>query len=141
LIRYVELATRPSTPPDVSAARDDFLRVIGEFDQRHHAERERWRQIIGRLASEGAKPILWGAGSRGVQLLNFADADRRLAAVVDVNPQKWGRFLPVTGHRVDDPASLAGHETRAVLITNPVYREEIAKSLADLGITAEILVA
>jgi hypothetical protein len=76
-----------------------------------------------------------------VQLLNYADAGRRFTAVVDVNPAKWGRYLPRTGHRVAEPASLAGSGTRAVVITNPVYQSEIAKSLADLGIAAEILVA
>ena len=49
----------------------------------------------------------WGAGSRGVQFLNLADPQRRLAAVVDVNPRKWGRYLPVTAHRVDAPETLS----------------------------------
>jgi hypothetical protein len=140
LIRYVEMSTADGVdPPD--GGRDRQLVAIGGFDARHHAERRRWRETIRRLADEGAKPVLWGAGSRGVQLLNYADPDRRFAAVVDVNPAKWGRHLPVTGHRVDEPASLEGLDSRAVVITNPVYRSEIAKSLAELGISAEILVA
>lgn len=141
LIRYVELSTGPVRAVDTTDERDRQLAAIAGFDRRHHAERERWRETIGRLADEGAQPVLWGAGSRGVQLLNYADRDRRFAAVVDVNPAKWGRHLPVTGHRVDEPASLAGRDIRAVVITNPVYREEIGKSLAEMGIAAEILVA
>lgn len=127
--------------PQAAEARDRYLAAIEGFDARHHAERRRWREIIERLAARGARPVLWGAGSRGVQLLNYADAGRRFTAVVDVNPAKWGRYLPRTGHRVAEPASLAGSGTRAVVITNPVYQSEIAKSLADLGIAAEILVA
>jgi hypothetical protein len=141
LIRYVELSTGPVREVDTTEARDRQLAAIAGFDARHHAERRRWRDAIARLADEGAQPVLWGAGSRGVQLLNYADPERRFAAVVDVNPAKWGRHLPVTGHRVDEPATLAGRDIRAVVITNPVYREEIAKSLAELGISAEILVA
>lgn len=126
---------------DLARARDQLLAAVAGFNQRHHTERRRWRETIGRLADEGARPVLWGTGSRGVQLLNVADADRRLTATVDVNPAKWGRYLPVTGHRVDEPGSLRGSGTRAVVITNPVYRDEIARSLAGLGVTAEILVA
>jgi hypothetical protein len=141
LIRYVELSTGAVRTVDTTEERDRQLAAVAGFDARHHAERERWRETIGRLAAEGAQPVLWGAGSRGVQLLNYADQERRFTAVVDVNPAKWGRHLPVTGHRVDEPATLAGRDIRAVVITNPVYRDEIAKSLAELGVAAEILVA
>ncbi|MFC7550382.1 class I SAM-dependent methyltransferase [Plantactinospora sp. GCM10030261] len=151
LIRYVELSSAPGaaretddlgTPLDLGldAARDAQLAALRGFDARHHRMRRHWAETISRLADEGAKPVLWGAGSRGVQLLTFADPKRRLTAVVDVNPAKWGRFLPVTGHRVDPPDSLP-RDVRAVVITNPVYRAEIARSLRDLGITAEILAA
>jgi hypothetical protein len=141
LIRYVEVSTGPVSTVDIAEARNRQVAAIANFDARHHAERERWRETIRRLADDGARPVLWGAGSRGVQLLNYADSDRRLTAVVDVNPAKWGRYLPVTGHRVDEPATLAGQDVRAVIITNPVYRNEIGKALADLGIAADIAVA
>jgi hypothetical protein len=76
-----------------------------------------------------------------VQFLAAADPDRRLSAVVDVNPRKWGRYLPGGGHRVDPPASLARVRPRAVIITNPAYRTEIRASLAALGVDPELLVA
>jgi SAM-dependent methyltransferase len=122
-------------------ARDKQLAAVAGFAERHHTERERWRSTIARLDAEGARPVLWGAGSRGVQFLTLADRGLALHGVVDVNPRKWGRFLPVTGHRVDPPSTLAAVQPKAVIITNPAYREEISKSLADLGVTAQILVA
>jgi hypothetical protein len=85
--------------------------------------------------------VLWGAGSRGVQFLTFADPDRRLAAVVDVNSRKWGRYLPVTAHRVDPPEALPAIRPAAVIITNPAYRTEIAAHLDRLGVSAELLIA
>lgn len=145
LIRYVELtanmATRGHADQPGLADRDRQLAAVRGFAERHFAERRRWHETIERLAASGARPVLWGAGSRGVQLLNFADPKRRLAAVVDVNPAKWGRHLPVTGHRVDEPRHLAEVRPGTVIITNPVYRQEIADSLAAMGVTAEILVA
>jgi len=76
-----------------------------------------------------------------VQFLTFADADKQLAAVVDVNPRKWGRYLPVTAHRVDEPSTLTALQPTAVIITNPSYRKEIAAALAELGVKAELLIA
>ncbi|MEQ4301348.1 methyltransferase domain-containing protein [Plantactinospora sp. B6F1] len=151
MFRYVEISVNATAPvtgtalpgtesPGV-ADRDRQLASIAGFADRHAAVREHWRGTIDRLASAGDRPVLWGAGSRGVQFLHLADPDRRLAAVVDVNPRKWGRYLPVTGHQVRDPATLAGSGTRSVIITNPAYRDEIDAALRRLGVHAELLVA
>jgi SAM-dependent methyltransferase len=123
------------------ADRDRQLDSIAGFAARQAAERERWRTTIDRLLAEGDRPVLWGAGSRGVQFLHLADPDGRLAAVVDVNPRKWGRYLPVAGHRVEPPEALATLGTHTVIITNPSYREEIAATLRQLGVAANLLVA
>ncbi|MFY1687603.1 methyltransferase domain-containing protein [Plantactinospora sp. WMMB782] len=151
MFRYVEIAVNaadPATGTELpgselpgTADRDRQLAAIAGFADRHATERKRWRGTIDRLLAAGDRPVLWGAGSRGVQFLHLADPDRRLAAVVDVNPRKWGRFLPVTGHQVRDPASLAGSGTRTVIITNPAYRDEIDAALRQLGVHAELLVA
>lgn len=147
MFRSVEIAVNTPVPPADGAPRpgpadrDRQLAAIAGFAARHAAERDRWRGTIDRLLAAGARPVLWGAGSRGVQFLHLADPDRRLAAVVDVNPRKWGRYLPVTGHRVTPPESLTKLGTRSVIITNPAYREEIGAALRRLGVRAELLVA
>lgn len=126
--------------PDLTD-RDRQLAAVEQFAARHLAERDRWRERIERLADAGAQPVLWGAGSRGVQFLAAVDPDRRLAGVVDVNPRKWGRYLPGGGHRVDAPERLIDLRPRLVVITNPAYRKEIGAALAELGINAELAVA
>lgn len=151
LIRHLDVSNDPSVwrsgaggsplEADLALARDKLLGELASFDRRHHAERSRWRSLIEEWSDAGHRPVLWGAGSRGVQLLNLADPDRRLAAVVDMNPAKWGRYLPATGHRVDEPDALRGMGTRVVIITNPVYRDEVARSLSELGVSAEVRVA
>jgi hypothetical protein len=138
-------ANQPAAPAPPAlptlADRNRQLGAILAFAARHEAERTQWRERIAALADGGARPVLWGAGSRAVQFLSLADPDRRLAAVVDVNPRKWGRFLPVTAHRVTPPKSLAELQPSAVILTNPAYRAEIAAELARLGVQAELLQA
>jgi SAM-dependent methyltransferase len=148
MFRFVEIsANRDAEPRRATTVlpshpeRDGQLRAIEGFAERHFAERDAWRERIASLAADGANPVLWGAGSRGVQFLTLADPDRQLAAVVDLNPRKWGRYLPVTAHRVDAPESLVELKSRAVIITNPAYREEIGAHLRQLGVIADLLVA
>ncbi len=148
MFRFIEMSAnaedeprRGQQPVPGPAERDRQLAAVAGFHARHEAERAAWRTRIADLAARGAQPVLWGAGSRGVQFLTFADPGRRLSAVVDVNPRKWGRYLPVTAHRVESPARLAELRPAAVIITNPAYRTEIGAQLRDLGVDAEILVA
>jgi SAM-dependent methyltransferase len=147
MFRFIEISAnvdsprRGDQPIPGPAERERQLAAVAGFPERNAAERAAWQARIGELVERGANPVLWGAGSRGVQFLTFADADRRLAAVVDVNPRKWGRYLPVTAHRVDAPETLSDLKPEAVIITNPSYRTEIADHLRRLGVTAELLVA
>jgi SAM-dependent methyltransferase len=141
MFRWIEVSSFEGDWEPDPADRDRQLAAIAQFSARHLAERDRWRQTIERLVEAGDRPVMWGAGSRGVQFLAAVDPERRLSAVVDVNPRKWGRFLPGGGHRVDPPAQLAQLQPRAVVITNPAYRTEIGSALAELGVSAEILVA
>ena len=89
----------------IRRARDRQLAAIGGF-----AERQR-----GEIAAGGRRSTSWqpkgAAGAVGRRLARRAVPDVRgprcqLAAVVDVNPRKWGRYLPMTAHRVDSPETL-----------------------------------
>lgn len=141
MFRYLEFSTTPGDSRDRTEERDRQVGAVEGFADRQRGELARWQATITQLRDTGARPVLWGAGSRGVQFLTQVDPDCRLAAVVDVNPRKWGRYLPVTGHRVDAPDSLRELQPGAVIITNPSYTQEIASSLADLGVAAQILTA
>jgi hypothetical protein len=148
MFRFIEVSANADDHPRLGeqpipgkAERERQLAAVATFQQRNASEQKAWRNRIGELAARGARPVLWGAGSRGVQFLTFADSDRQLAAVVDVNPRKWGRYLPVTAHRVDPPRTLTELRPEAVIITNPSYRTEIAEELRRLGVDAELLIA
>ncbi len=148
MFRWIEISANRSGPPLPDAAppprlvdRDRQVASVRGFAARRAAARDGWRAVIRDLADAGARPVLWGAGSRGVQFLAACDPDRRLAAVVDLNPRKWGRYLPGAGHRVDPPEVLATVRPEVVIITNPAYRDEIDKALSELGVDAELRVA
>lgn len=89
---------------------------------------------------EGRVVALWGAGSKGVTFLNIVPSAREVELAVDVNPRKHGQHVAGTGQPVVAPEDLAEHSVDAVLVTNPLYRDEVAVRLAGLGSRAEVLV-
>lgn len=134
---YAEIATRGSSAAAPAGVADRQLAQLAGFPTRYAATVAGWRARIG----AGGRTLLWGAGARGVAFLNAVDPQRKLAGVTDVNPGKWGRYLPVTGHLVSCPDEIAGLRPDTVIITNPAYRDEIGGQLAALGVATEVVVA
>ena len=63
----------------------------------------------------------------------------QVAAAVDINPYKQGKFLPGTGHPVVSPESLVERPPEIVVVMNAVYSREVTLTLKALGLEPEIL--
>ena len=108
---------------------------------------ESWEQLSGRftaairdlqtrirsLAPNGNWGI-WGAGAKGVTLVNHL-ASPPPSFVVDTNPAKWGMFIPGTGVPIVPPNSPLLREADSILVANPNYLNEIRMAAAEIGIT------
>ena len=136
------LAAEASTggPAAVDASPDPAVLVglAAAFRDRATFLRAGWSDRLADLAARGAV-ALWGAGSKGVSFLATVEGAGQIAAVVDVNPRKHGRHVPVTGQEVVAPEALVALRPRAVVVLNPVYRDEIEAMLSDLGVDAEVV--
>lgn len=113
------------------------LAALADFAERRERTVSRSRSELSDRNRRGQITALWGAGARGVAFLNAVDPDAILL-VVDLNPRKWGRYLPGTGHEVIPPEALASSSVTQVLITNPAYEIEISEHLQRLGIHASV---
>jgi hypothetical protein len=74
--------------------------------------------------------IVWGGASKGVIYALLRErAGAPVEAVVDINPNKQGRFLAGTGLRVSAPDDVLPNLPRSarILVMNPNYSEEIRK--------------
>jgi hypothetical protein len=111
------------------------------FAANYRAKCEQWQATLHDLAAVGKRGVVWGAGSKGVTFLNAMGAGDEIAAVVDINPRKAGKFVAGTGQEIIPPARLAELRPDFVIIMNANYREEIGRMLAEVGVAAEILVA
>ncbi len=132
------LSSQPSTQsrsePAASSA-DQLSALITGFSQQYWELRARWKAELQALKGSA---IVWGAGSKGVTFLNQIDKAGRIEAIVDVNPHKQGKFIPVSGHEIIAPADLGEIKPSTVFIMNPLYKSEIERELNSLGLDAEI---
>lgn len=96
---------------------------------------------VAALAEQGGVAI-WGAGAKGVTLVDLCDPERRLVAcVVDINPRKQGRFVPGTGHPIVAPESLREKGIRHVIVMNPNYEQEVTMQAGGVDPAIRIHVA
>ena len=96
-----------------------------------------WTGRVQAVADAGGSTVIWGGGSKGVAFLNAVDAP--IAAAVDINPHKQGKYMAGTGHRVIAPAELVAVDPCLVVAMNPVYLDEIAAELTRLGLSPELV--
>jgi SAM-dependent methyltransferase len=93
------------------------------------ASLERSVQIIQAAPAQGS--AIWGASSKGV-IYSLALQRARVAVdcVVDINPAKQGRYLPLSGTRVSSPqeAMDALPEGANLFVMNSNYLEEIKRT-------------
>ena len=137
-VNEIPLPLAAAGPPGALEA--DLPMRVERFAAAYCAKVAAWRLRLDELRRQGRRTVLWGAGSKGVSFINTLQVGEAVAALVDLNPHKQGRFVPGTGHQVLAPAALAERTPDVVIVLNPQYRDEIAADLAALDIQAELLV-
>jgi SAM-dependent methyltransferase len=98
-----------------------------------------WADRLGDLLARGRRVALWGAGARGVTFLNVVPGGERVELVVDLNVRKHGRFVAGTAQQVHGPEAVRELAPDVVLAMNPLYVDEIRRSLSESGVPAEVL--
>lgn len=118
--------------------------LAGRFRQRFEHKLDDWKQQFSALRAAGRRIVIWGAGSKGVTVLNMLGGVSNIDAadyVVDINPRKQGRFIAGTGVPIVAPECLADIRPDVVVVMNAVYQEEIRDELSRLGVEAEVMLA
>jgi SAM-dependent methyltransferase len=72
--------------------------------------------------------IIWGGASKGVIFsLMMMKFNRNISTVIDINPEKQGKYLPLTGLEVQSPDAALSSISRGenIYVMNSNYLEEI----------------
>ena len=112
---------------------------VSAFPRRFREKMKQWHVTLGQLTESGGKAVLWGAGARGISFLNMLDIRDQIEFVVDINPHKEGKFMAGTGQQIVLPEFLKGYNPDVVILTNPVYRNEIHQMLNLLDIHPQLI--
>lgn len=100
-----------------------------------------WRAVFKGRPDRGRLAV-WGAGAKGASFVQLLDPDAELIdCVIDINPNKQGGFVPVTGHAVVSPEDAARRGVAAIVAMNPNYADEIAAECARVGLAGAELMA
>ena len=96
-----------------------------------------WRD---RLRAHPGPAYFWGAGAKGITFATLVDPNSQLIeALIDINPDKAGMFVPLSAHPIQSPEGLVGVDNPLIVVGNPVYRTEILARLAALGVEAAVV--
>lgn len=142
--QYLMIECRPGSGGGVAfpELEDDAAAIAGRVA--HYAgmvgpRLDAWRTYLRELRSRGGRAVLWGSGSKGVAFLTTIGVVDEIEYTVDINPHKHHHFMAGTGQEIVAPEFLRSYQPDVVIAMNPVYRDEIQRSLDALGVGAELL--
>ena len=135
---YLEAGTARDTKKRYSGNKNARLEeYIFSFKKRYEEIIERWSEKLEQMDRQGKPAAVWGAGSKGITFLNFFGQHNCIEAAVDINPYKQGKFISCSGHKIISPKELTETGVERVIVMNPLYSDEIKKTICGLGFNAE----
>ncbi len=144
--QYIWLeAVAESTSADAPHQNDDGMKLVHRLQQYKQAEEARIEQARARLSElrrQQWKIAVWGMATKGILFSYLVDPQRGLIDYcVDVNRNKQGCFVPVTGHRIESPDVLPVEfaERLAIVVMNENYLKEIAATCRGRGLSPMFL--
>jgi SAM-dependent methyltransferase len=127
-----------SKPLPVEESVEQVALHVATFAERFRVATQRWDEFVVQRSEEGSV-LLWGSGSKAVAFLRAVPSSDAIQHVVDVNPYRHGHFMPGTGQRIIAPQSVAAMKPRAIIVMNPIYRDEIAAELQRHDVQTELV--
>jgi hypothetical protein len=119
---------RPRDADEIAASARRFADTMAR-------ELSEWAAALETWESEGQRVVLWGAGSKAAGFLaTLGEPASAIERIVDINPRKQGRYQAGGGQQIVGPADLREAPPDVVIIMNAVYREEIQRELASMGL-------
>jgi hypothetical protein len=141
---FLGIEAYPRTNGTPQATRDSgALREIAEcavaFEKTCNEKLRAMHNTLLSARVRGTPVVLWGAGARGVSLMNSLEDATLIHCAVDINPNKQGKFMAGTGHEIVAPQCLRDINPGVVIVMNPIYTAEIAAELESLGLQCELV--
>ena len=117
--------------------------LVARFERQVSERLQSLTDALARHRAQGHRLAIWGSGSKCVSLISSLNLSPglgpELAAVVDINPHKHGKFLAGSGLEIVSPDALRSLRPEVVLVMNSIYSEEIRHDLAGRSLHPELI--
>lgn len=114
---------------------------VSMFAHRYSNKVEDLRCELERMKHEGQRTVVWGAGSKGVTLLNTLKLQDQIRYVVDINPNKHGMHVAGTGQKIVEPKFLQEYRPDTVIVMNTIYLSEIRNIMTSMQLSSNFISA
>lgn len=135
--QYVTIEARavrsPASFPDPLDPETDLQTLVTRYAATAARNIAAWSDLLRSAAGGGKRSVLWGSGSKAVAFLSAVNAEVEVEYLIDINPYRWGKFVPGSGKQIMPPEFLSEYRPDVVIAMNPIYAHEISKALRALG--------
>jgi 2-polyprenyl-3-methyl-5-hydroxy-6-metoxy-1,4-benzoquinol methylase len=141
--QYIMIDSRPSEGNPKGVAEGDDLallkNLVQAFPEKYGRKIAWWQKRLEEVCLNKQRAVIWGAGSKGVAFLTALQIHDEIKYAVDINPYRQGTYLAGTGQEIISPDFLKDYRPDLVIIMNSVYKQEIERDLAEMGLSPEII--
>lgn len=139
LIAEAVLDAEADSSFEIEEAPETARSWMNEFADRAAEQILRWRHLLQRARNEDHRVAIWGSGSKCVAFLKATEGAGDIDAIVDINPHRAGRYMPGICTPISHPEFLRDLRPHLVIAMNAVYRDEISRDLAQMGLHPDIM--
>ncbi|MCP4327806.1 MAG: hypothetical protein GY791_05145 [Alphaproteobacteria bacterium] len=136
--RASEGTPSPSRFP-VEETVDQMLAAVGQFSAAVEQRTAYWRDFFIAAGTRGERVVLWGSAPQAVAFSLALGISDQVDCIVNINPAQHGKFAVGTGQGIVAPAVLKTLRPDTIVVMNAIYRDEVRRSLDDLGVAAKIV--
>lgn len=122
-----------------TAQSESFVDEISQMIELVNTYKSKEKEILNKFYSEireykkSGEIAIWGGGGKGNVFLNLVDpAGMFVNAVIDINPEKTGKYIAGTGHKIISPEEIFAYKIKTILIMNEYYKDEINNRLKNM---------
>ena len=131
-----DLSLYKKTYPKISA---NIVQTVNKFKVQAKKRLTNIRSKSKDFSKKGSW-VIWGGAAKGVTFCNLVKHEiGDKLHVVDINPIRQGKFVPLSGNPIISPDKLVYIKPHTILIMNGNYQKEIEVTLKNLGIMANVI--
>ncbi|MBI5644294.1 MAG: methyltransferase domain-containing protein [Deltaproteobacteria bacterium] len=114
---------------------------VAAFAYKYRLKIVSWNTVLKNIDAHKLRAVVWGSGSKGAAFLNTLRTRSSIDYVVDINPHKHGKYIPVTAQKIVNPEFLISYKPELIIVMNSIYIEEIWKAIKEMKLNVKVLTA